>query len=275
MTHTTTSANRKQTMVVMVGCAFLFIAFGFMVYSRFCTSIGMAGLYNRSAIGVAFMLFGVSMVLFTPCVYLQRMHRTRIESAQLAPELKGIVLGFLCYVAPFFLSMGALSSADSTGLFGIVLAVAFGAVPFIYRRHRKKDPIAYEHTGSAALVAFCGILALVALVGGAYSCSEVVDDLNDGWDQETFAFYEMDIERPSGRGAALTPTTVEVTLYKDGESAKKRRADARLSINASDWPAVEPVLDDPLAEIRWYPKTRTFVGARGLVSSLTAGDPIE
>ena len=275
MARITTTANRTQGTVVIVGCVVLFAAFGLMVYSRFCTSIGMAGLYNRAAIGVAFMLFGISMVLFTPCVYLQRMHRTRIESAQLARELKGIVLSLLCYVVPFFLSMGALASADDTGLFGIALAVVFGAVPFIYRRHRKKNPIAYEHTGSAALVAFCGLLALVALVGGAYSCSEVIDDLNGGWNQETFAFYEMDIERPSGRGAALTPTTVEVTLYKDGESVKKRQADARLSINASDWPTVEPILDEPMAEVRWYPKTRTFVGARGLVSSLTAGDAIE
>lgn len=274
MTHTT-ATKRTQAKVVIIGCAVLLIAFCAMVYSRFCTSIGMAGLYNRSALGIAFILFGIAMALFTPCVYLQRLHRKHIDPSELIRELKGIALGFLCYVVPLFLALGALSSADDTGAFGIALAIVFGAVPFIYRRHRKQDPITYQHTGSAALVAFCGVFALIALVGGAYSCSQVIGDLNGGWKQETFAFYEMDIERPSGRGALLTPTTVEVTLYKDGESVKEHRADAHLLINASDWPTVESILNDPLAEVRWYPETRTFVGARGLVGSSTAGDPID
>ena len=115
---------------------------------------------------------------------------------------------------PFFLAMGALSSADSTGAFGLALMVAFGAIPFVYRRHRKKDPISYRHTGSAALVAFCGVFAVISIVGGAFSCSEMLDDLNGGWKQERFAFYEAEINKPRGRGAALSPTTFEVSLYR-------------------------------------------------------------
>lgn len=275
MAHTTSTASRRQATIVIIGCAVLFVAFGIMVYSRFCTSIGMAGLYNRSAIGVSFVLFGIAMALFTPCVYLQRMHRKHVDSSQLGREMLGIVLGFLCYVVPFFLAMGALAPADSTGPFGIALTIAFGAIPFIYRRHRKQHPISYQHTGSAVLVAFCGVFALVSLVGGAYSCSEVIDDLNGGWRQETFAFYEFSIDQPSGRGAVLTPTTYEVALYKNGESVKHRRADARLSVNAADWPQVAAVLDEPMAEVRWYPKTRTLVGARGIVGRNHAGDTID
>ena len=121
------------------------------------------------------------MLCFTPMVYLQRMHRRRIDPAVLARELKGILLGFFCYVVPFFLAMGALSSADTTGVLGLVLMVAFGAIPFVYRRHRKKDPIRYKHTGSAALVAFCGVFAVISVVGGAFSSApEILDGPPNG-----------------------------------------------------------------------------------------------
>lgn len=53
------------------------------------------------------------------------------------------------------------------------------------------------------------------------------------------------------------------------------RVDARLSVNAADWPEVALVLDEPMAEVRWYPKTRTLVGARDVDGPATAGDPIE
>ncbi len=32
---------------------------------------------------------------------------------------------------------------------------------------------------------------------------------------------------------------------------------------------------EPMAEVRWYPKTRTLVGARDVDGPATAGDPIE
>lgn len=270
----TTAQDRKQGAAAIIGCAFLFSAFGALVYSRFATSVGAFALYNRASVGAGFILFGIAMLCFTPMVYLQRMHRRHVDPADLARELKGIVLGFLCYVAPFFLAMGTLSSADSTGVFGLALMVAFGAIPFVYRRHRKKDPISYKHTGSAALVLFCIVMTGVSIVGGAFSCSEMIDDLNGGWKQERFAFYEAEINRPSGRGAALSPTTFEVSLYKDGTSVKNGHVDARLSVNASDWPEVALVLDEPMAEVRWYPKTRTLVGAQDVDGPATAGDPI-
>ena len=271
----TTARDRKQGAVAIIGCVFLFTAFGVLVYGRFATSVGAAALYNRASVGVGFILFGIAMLCFTPMVYLQRMHRRRIDPAVLARELKGILLGFLCYVVPFFLAMGALSSADTTGAFGLVLMVAFGAIPFVYRRHRKKDPISYKHTGSAAIVAFCGVFAVISIAGGAFSCSEMLDDLNGGWEQGTFAFYEAEINKPRGRGAALSPTTFEVSLYRDGESVANHHVDARLSVNAADWPEVALVLDEPMAEVRWYPKTRTLVGARDVDGPATAGDPIE
>lgn len=270
-----TARDRKQGAAAIIGIVFLFAGFGVLVYGRFATSIGGIALYNRASTGVGFMLFGISMLCFTPLVYLQRMYRKHIDPADLAREFKGILLGFSCYVIPFFLAMGALSSADQTGVFGLALAVAFGAIPFVYRRHRKKDPIRYEHTGSAVLIAFCVVMAGVSLVGGAFSCSEMLDDLNGGWKQGRFAFYESEINRPSGRGAALTPTTFEVSLYKDGTSVKNGHVDARLSVNASDWPEVALVLDEPMAEVRWYPKTRTLVGTRDVDGPAAAGDPIE
>lgn len=275
MARVVAAGSRMQAVALIVGCVFLFVAFGFMVYSRFCTSVGMAGLYNRASLGAAFVMFGVSMMVFTPCLYLQRMHRKRIDAAELARELMGVVLGFLCYVVPFFLVMGAMSAADRIGTAAVVLMVVFGVVPFLYRRHRKKNPIRYEHIGSAALVAFCAILTLVALVGGAYSCSEVARDLGNGWRQDTFAFYEADINRPSGRNASLSPTTYEVNLYRDARSVENGQVDARLTVNASDWPEVEAVLDEPMAEVRWYPETRTLVGARDVDGPLAAGDPID
>ncbi len=131
------------------------------------------------------------------------------------------------------------------------------------------------HTGSAAIVAFCGVFAVISIAGGAFSCSEMLDDLNGGWRQERFAFYEAEINKPRGRGAALSPTTFEVSLYRDGESVANHRVDARLSVNAADWPEVALVLDEPMAEVRWYPKTRTLVGARDVDGPATAGDPIE
>lgn len=66
-----------------------------------------------------------------------------------------------------------------------------------------------------------------------------------------------------------------MALYKNGESVKHRRADVRLSVNAADWPQVATVLDEPMAEVRWYPKTRTLVGARGIVGRNHAGDTID
>lgn len=270
----TTARDRKQGAVAIIGCVFLFTAFGVLVYGRFAASVGAFALYNRASVGVGFILFGISMLCFTPMVYLQRIHRRRIDPAVLTRELKGILLGFLCYVVPFFLAMGALSSADTTGVFGLALMVAFGAIPFVYRRHRKKDPISYKHTGSAAIVAFCGVFAVISIVGGAFSCSEMLDDLNGGWKQERFAFYEAEINKPRGRGAALSPTTFEVSLYKDGESVANHHVDARLSVNAADWPEVALVLDEPMAEVRWYPKTRTLVGASDVDGPATAGDPI-
>ncbi|WP_443813534.1 hypothetical protein [Collinsella sp.] len=271
----TTARDRKQGAVAIIGCVFLFTAFGVLVYGRFATSVGAAALYNRASAGVGFILFGISMLCFTPMVYLQRMHRRHVDSAVLAREIKGIGLGFLCYVVPFILAMGALSSADTTGVFGLALMVAFGAIPFVYRRHRKKDPISYKHTGSAAIVAFCGVFAVISIAGGAFSCSEILDDLNGGWEQGTFAFYEAEINKPRGRGAALSPTTFEVSLYRDGESVANHHVDARLSVNAADWPEVALVLDEPMAEVRWYPKTRTLVGARDVDGPATAGDRIE
>lgn len=53
------------------------------------------------------------------------------------------------------------------------------------------------------------------------------------------------------------------------------QVDARLTVNASDWPEVEAVLDEPMAEVRWYPETRTLVGARDVDGPLAAGDPID
>lgn len=106
MKRFTTAEGRGQAVVAMVGCAFLFSALGTLVYSRFCTSIGAAGLYNRASVGVGFILFGISMALFTPCLYLQRLHRSHIDPAQLGRELKGVVLGFLCYGVAFVFAMG-------------------------------------------------------------------------------------------------------------------------------------------------------------------------
>ena len=266
MRRFTTARDRKQGAVAIIGCVFLFTAFGVLVYGRFATSVGAAALYNRASVGVGFILFGISMLCFTPMVYLQRMHRRRIDPAVLARELKGILLGFFCYVVPFFLAMGALSSADTTGVFGLVLMVAFGAIPFVYRRHRKKDPISYKHTGSAAIVAFCGVFAVISIAGGAFSCSEMLDDLNGGWRQERFAFYEAEINKPRGRGAALSPTTFEVSLYRDGESVANHRVDARLSVNAADWPEVALVLDEPMAP-SWARATWTVLPPRATRSS--------
>lgn len=274
MARITTSANRKQAPFLLVGCVFLFVGFAALVYSRFATSVGAAALYNRASVGVGFLLFGISMAVFTPCLYLQTIHKKHVDRRALAREVRGIALGFFCYVLPFLFGMGALSSADSTGAFGIVLAIVFLAVPFIYRRHRKKDPISYNHTGAAAIVLFCGVMAGIAMVGGAFSCSEMLDDLNGGWRQERFAFYEAEINRPRGRGAALSPTTFEVSLYKDGESARTGHVDARLSVNADEWPEVALVLDEPMTEVRWYPRTRTLVGAQDIDGPATAGDPI-
>lgn len=257
-----------------MGCVFLFVGFAALVYSRFATSVGAAALYNRASVGVGFLLFGISMAVFTPCLYLQTIHKKHVDRRALAREVRGIALGFFCYVLPFLFGMGALSSADSTGAFGIVLTIVFLAVPFIYRRHRKKDPISYNHTGAAAIVLFCGVMAGIAMVGGAFSCSEMLDDLNGGWRQERFAFYEAEINRPRGRGAALSPTTFEVSLYKDGESARTGHVDARLSVNADEWPEVALVLDEPMTEVRWYPRTRTLVGAQDIDGPATAGDPI-
>lgn len=275
MARITTTANRKQAPFLLVGCVFLFIGFAALVYSRFATSVGAVALYNRASVGVGFLLFGISMVVFTPCLYLQTIHKKHVDQRALAREVRGIALGFFCYVLPFLFGMGALSSTDSTGAFGIVLTIVFLAIPFIYRRHRKKDPISYNHTGAAAIVLFCGVMAGIAMVGGAFSCSEMLDDLNGGWKQETFAFYEAEISRPRGRGAMLTPTTFEISLYKDGESVANGQVDARLSVNADEWPEVALVLDEPMAEVRWYPKTRTLVGARDVDGPATAGDPIE
>lgn len=275
MKRFTTAEGHGQAVAAMVGCAFLFAALGTLAYSRFCTSIGALGLYNRASVGVGFVLFGISMVLFTPCLYLQRLYRAHIDPAQLGGELKGVVLGFLCYGVAFIFAMGALSSADETGAVGIVLAIACGVVAVCYRRYRKKNPIAYKHTGSAALVVFCGAVAAFSVVAGALSCGEVLDDLSGGWRQDEFAFYDASVNRPSGRGSMLTPTTIEVDLYEDVAAADARRASAHLTVNASDWPQVERVLEEPLAEVRWYPKTGTLVGARDADGPLAAGDPIE
>lgn len=75
----TTARDRKQGAVAIIGCVFLFTAFGVLVYGRFATSVGAAALYNRASVGVGFILFGISMLCFTPMVYLQRMHRRRID----------------------------------------------------------------------------------------------------------------------------------------------------------------------------------------------------
>ena len=88
-------------------------------------------------------------------------------------------------------------------------------------------------------------------------------------------YSEAEINKPRGRGAALSPTTFEVSLYRDGESVANHQVDARLSVNAADWPEVALVLDEPMAEVRWYPKTRTLVGARDVDGPASAGDPIE
>ena len=206
MRRFTTARDRKQGAVAIIGCVFPLHRVR-RARLRPLRHERRGGGAVQPRIGrVGFILFGISMLCFTPMVYLQRMHRRHVDSAVLARELKGILFGFFCYVVPFFLAMGALSSADTTGVFGLVLMVAFGAIPFVYRRHRKKDPISYRHTGSAAIVAFCGVFAVISIAGGAFSCSEMLDDLNGGWRQERFAFYEAEINKPRGRGAALSPT---------------------------------------------------------------------
>ncbi len=275
MARLTIARDRRQGAAAIIGCALLFAALGVVIYGRFAASVGAVALYNRAYAGVGFMLFGVSMLCFTPLLYLQRMYRRHVDPAELARELGGIALGLLCYAVPFLLAMGALSSSDSTGVLGLALMVAFGAIPFVYRRYRKKNPISYNHTGSAALILFCIVMTGISIAGGAISCSEVLEDLNGGWEQETFAFYEAEVHKPRGRGSVLSPTTYEVSLYRDGASVRDRHVDARLSVNAADWPEVAMVLDEPLAEVRWYPKTRTLVGARDVDGPASAGDPIE
>ena len=140
MKRFTTVEGRGQAVAAMVGCAFLFAALGTLAYSRFCTSIGALGLYNRASVGVGFILFGISLALFTPCLYLQRLHRAHIDPVQLGRELKGVVLGFLCYGVAFIFAMGALSSADETGLVGIALAIACVAVPFAIAVTARRTP---------------------------------------------------------------------------------------------------------------------------------------
>ena len=171
----------KQGAVAIIGCVFLFTAFGVLVYGRFATSVGAAALYNRASVGVGFILFGISMLCFTPMVYLQRMHRRRIDPAVLTRELKGILLGFFCYVVPFFLAMGALSSADSTGAFGLALMVVFGADPLRLPPPSQEGPhLLQAPRYRARSVAFCGVFAVISIAGGAFSCSEMLDDLDGG-----------------------------------------------------------------------------------------------
>ena len=274
MRRFTTARDRKQGAVAIIGCVFLFTAFGVLVYGRFATSVGAAALYNRASVGVGFILFGISMLCFTPMVYLQRMHRRRIDPAVLARELKGILLGFFCYVVPFFLAMGALSSADTTGVFGLVLMVAFGAIPFVYRRHRKKDPISYRHTGSAAIVLFCGVFAVISIAGGAFSCSEMLDDFEGGWKQERFAFYEAEINqsaRPRGGVVAHHVRGLALQGRRVCRTARWTRASASTPTNGPRSPSSST---SRWREVRWYPRTRTLVGAQDVDGPATAGDPI-
>ena len=161
---------------------------------------------------------------------------------------------------PFFLAMGALSSADSTGAFGLVLMVAFGAIPLCIAVTARRTP-SLTNTGSAAIVAFCGVFAVISIAGGAFSCSEMLDDLNGGWRQERFAFYEAEISKPRGRRRRCRLPRSRSRSTGMGESVANHHVDARLSVNAADWPEVAFVLDEPMAEVRWYPKTRTLVGA--------------
>ena len=46
----TTARDRKQGAVAIIGCVFLFTAFGVLVYGRFATSVGAAALYNRASV---------------------------------------------------------------------------------------------------------------------------------------------------------------------------------------------------------------------------------
>ncbi|MFR2950667.1 MAG: hypothetical protein ACLTKG_04675 [Collinsella intestinalis] len=157
-------------------------------------------------------------------------------------------------------SHGALSSADSTGAFGLVLMVAFGAIPFVYRRHRKKDPISYKHTGSAAIVAFCGVFAVISIAGGAFSCSEM-STTSTGMAAGALRLLRGRDQQAARPRRRCRPPRSRFALQGRGVGGEPSRGRAPQRERA-DWPEVALVLDEPMAEVRWYPKTRTLVGAR-------------
>lgn len=76
--------------------------------------------------------------------------------------------------------MGAISATDSMGASGLVLAAAFAAIPFFYRRYRKQHPIVYTHTGNVAIALMVLFLAAAGIAGGASVVNEAPQIF--GWD---------------------------------------------------------------------------------------------
>lgn len=172
--------------------------------------------------------------------------------------------------------MGVISATDSMGASGLMLAAAFAAIPFFYRRYRKQHPIAYTHTGNVAIALTVLFLAAAGIAGGAFVAEEATSDLRVGYKQDTFAVFGLDINRPSGRGALLTPVTYKLDLYRTQEDADAHEPTGHISISEADWPEVERVLgtEDATCTLRWYPDAQVMVGARDNGTGATIGDPI-
>ena len=272
----TTRSERIFGIVTLTGLVMLFLGFGLMVYRRFGTSIGMMGMYNRALDGVALLLGGVSFLCFGSMLIMQMKRKDHVPLRVIAREFEGIGLGFVAYVLPFFLVMGAIGATDSMGASGFVLAAAFAAIPFFYRRYRKQHPIVYTHTGNVAIALMVLFLAAAGIAGGASVVNEATSDLRVGYKQDTFAVFGLDINRPSRRAALLTPVTYELDLYRTQEDADAHEPTGRISISEADWPEVERVLgtEDATCTLRWYPNAQVMVGARDNGTGATVGDPI-
>ncbi|MFR4803068.1 MAG: hypothetical protein ACLT98_07005 [Eggerthellaceae bacterium] len=147
--------------------------------------------------------------------------------------------------------------------------VAFGAIPLCIAVTARRTP-SPTSTPYPPRLAFCGAFAVISIAGGAFSCSEMLDDPTDGG--ERFAFYEAEINVARPRGGAVAHHVREIACGR--ESVANHHVDARLSVNAADWPEVALVLDEPMAEVRWTPRP-ALVGARDVDGPATAGDPIE
>lgn len=266
--------NRLQAIAAIAGCALLLLAAVLLVYGRFATTVGSAGLLNRASLGIAFIAFGLSMIAFTVLMYMQSIRRVNVDPAQLKREVAGVVCGFFGYAVPIVCLLGALSAADSIGALALIPMAIFAAIPFLYRRYRKAHPIAYRHLSAAALVLLCAGLAALSLVGGTFSCGEAVRDAQAGWREDVFAVYDVSIDRPSGRGSWLEPVTYEVDLFVSVERSEANEVDAHVSVAEADWPAVREFFDAcrGYAVIRWYPQTQTLVGMKDVASELRMGD---